>query len=104
MKKILNRVVNLLTKHPQLRDDDARLTANIWYQNTDNIKNMDAVELLTHLADGNLPSYESISRCRRKIQEEKPELRGKKWDKRHSKKLQKQIKDDIKQIGAILND
>ena len=101
MKNILDKVINLLTNHPSLRDSDERLTANIWYNHTKNVKEIDAVTLLSRFAKGNLPSYESISRCRRKIQEEKPELRGKKWEKRHSK--QKIIKKQIKEMGAILN-
>ena len=101
MKNMLDKVVNLLTKHPSLRDSDERLTANIWYNHTKNIDEIDAITLLSRFAEGKLPSYESISRCRRKIQEEKPELRGKKWAKRHSK--QKIIKEQIKEIGAMLN-
>ena len=101
MKNILDKVINLLTNHPSLRDSDERLTANIWYNHTKNVKEIDAVTLLSRFAEGKLPSYESISRCRRKIQEEKPELRGKKWTQRHSK--QKIIKEQIKEIGVILN-
>ena len=102
MKNMLNKVVNLLTKHPSLRDSDERLAANIWYNNIKNVDEIDAITLLSRFAEGKLPSYESISRCRRKLQEEKPELRGKKWEKRHSK--QRVIKEQIKEIGAILND
>ena len=101
MKNMLDKVVNLLTEHPSLRDSDERLTANIWYNHTKNIDEIDAITLLSRFAEGKLPSYESISRCRRKIQEEKPELRGKKWAKRHSK--QKIIKEQIKEIGVMLN-
>ena len=101
MKNMLDKVVNLLTKHPSLRDSDERLTANIWYNHTKNIDEIDSITLLSRFAEGKLPSYESISRCRRKIQEEKPELRGKKWAKRHSK--QKIIKEQIKEIGVMLN-
>ena len=101
MKNMLDKVINLLTKHHSLRDSDERLTANIWYNHTKNVKTIDALTLLSRFAEGKLPSYESISRCRRKIQEEKPELRGKKWEKRHSK--QKIIKKQIKEMGAILN-
>ena len=45
------------------------------------------------LAKHKLPSYESVSRCRRKIQELKPELRGKKWVQRHKRadKIRKEI-------------
>ena len=101
MKNMLDKVVNLLTDHPSLRDSDERLAANIWYNNIKNVDEIDAITLLSRFAEGKLPSYESISRCRRKIQEEKPELRGKKWAKRHSK--QKIIKEQIKEIGAMLN-
>jgi hypothetical protein len=45
------------------------------------------------LARKELPSYESISRCRRKIQEIKPHLRGEKWTSRHkrAKNIRKEI-------------
>ena len=101
MKNMLDKVVNLLTEHPSLRDSDERLIANIWYNNIKNVDEIDAITLLSRFAEGKLPSYESISRCRRKIQEEKPDLRGKKWAKRHSK--QQLVKDEIKEIGAMLN-
>jgi len=101
MKNMLDKVVNLLTDHPSLRDSDERLAANIWYNNIKNVDEIDAITLLSRFAEGKLPSYESISRCRRKIQEEKPDLRGKKWAKRHSK--QQLVKDEIKEIGAMLN-
>ena len=101
MKNMLDKVINLLTKHPSLRDSDERLAANIWYNHIQNINEINAITLLSRFAEGKLPSYESISRCRRKIQEEKPDLRGKKWAKRHSK--QKVIKDQIKEMGVMLN-
>ena len=101
MKNMLDKVINLLTKYPSLRDSDERLAANIWYNNIKNVDEIDAITLLSRFAEGKLPSYESISRCRRKIQEEKPDLRGKKWAKRHSK--QQLVKDEIKEIGAMLN-
>ena len=101
MKNMLDKVVNLLTDHPSLRDSDERLIANIWYNYTKNVNEIDAITLLSRFAEGKLPSYQSISRCRRKIQEEKPDLRGKKWAKRHSK--QQLVKDEIKEIGAMLN-
>ena len=102
MKNMLDKVVNLLTDHPSLRDSDERLIANIWYNHTKNVETIDALTFLSRFAEGKLPSYESISRCRRKIQEEKPDLRGKKWAKRHSK--QQLVKDEIKEMGAMLND
>ena len=102
MKNMLDKVVNLLTEHPSIRDSYERLIANIWYNHTKNVGEIDAITLLSRFAEGKLPSYQSISRCRRKIQEEKPDLRGKKWAKRHSK--QQLVKDEIKEMGAMLND
>lgn len=103
MSNMLDKVINLLTKYPSLRDSDERLIANIWFNHIKEIEEIDAVALLTKFSKGKLPSYESISRCRRKIQEEKPELRGLKWERRHSKKLQNKVKNDVKEIGAMIN-
>ena len=98
MKKIysvLQDVQEFLTKHPSLRDSDEKLMANIWWSHIRfNIgENASSKALLSMLAEGKLPSYESISRCRRKLQEECPNLRGEKWYERHkrSKKIRKEI-------------
>ena len=102
MLNILPTVKNLLTEVPSLRDSDERLMATIWFKNIgeDNIKSLSAINLLQKLADGKLPSYESISRCRRKIQEEKPELRGEKWKERHD--AEEAVKTEIRQMEISL--
>jgi hypothetical protein len=48
------------------------------------------------IANGNLPSSESIRRCRQKLQELNPELRGELWDKRHQ--MQTQVKEELKEM------
>ena len=85
MSNVLPSVKRLLTQTPSLRDSDERLMATIWFRDIgeDKVRELSAINLLQKLADGKLPSYESISRCRRKIQEEVPELRGEKWKERH---------------------
>ena len=67
--------------------------ANIWNSHIGNLEDVDGKEILSMLANHELPSYESISRCRRKIQEKKPHLRGEKWNERHgrAKKIRKEI-------------
>ena len=90
MKKlfaVIDEVEIFLTKHPLLRDDDERLMANIWakYIGKRDLNEMNAEDLLSSLAQGLLPSYESISRCRRKLQEECPNIRGEKWNERHKR-------------------
>ena len=96
MKKlfsVIDEVEKFLTKYPLLRDNDERLMANIWSSHIGNLEDIDGKEILHMLANHKLPSYESISRCRRKIQEIKPELRGEKWIERH--KRAKDIKKNI---------
>ena len=96
MKKIfsvLNEVKDFLIKHPALRDSDERLMANIWGKYLGDPSYVNGNDILKMLANKELPSYESISRCRRKIQQATPHLRGEKWDERHkrSKKIRKEI-------------
>ena len=78
-------VEDLLTRHPHLRDSDERLCANIWFSRTP--KHSTAQDFLAMYAEGQLPSSESITRCRRKIQEENPELRGKSYSQRQAKQV-----------------
>ena len=96
MKKIfsvVDKVEKLLTKYPQLRDNDERLMANIWWDHLPNLGDISGKDILSMLSKRELPSYESVSRCRRKIQEMHPALRGKKWEARH--KRAKKIKEAI---------
>ena len=96
MKKlfsVIEDVEKFLTKYPPLRDDDERLMANIWMSHIGNLESQNGADILRMLAKHKLPSYESVSRCRRKIQEIKPKLRGEKWAKRQTraKKIRKEI-------------
>ena len=88
MKKlfsVIDEVEKFLTRYPVLRDDDEKLMANIWNSHIGNLEDVDGKEILSMLANHELPSYESISRCRRKLQEECPNLRGDKWHERHKR-------------------
>ena len=91
MKKlfvVMDEVHSFLINHPVLRDSDERLMANIWSKAIlppHTLETISAKGLLEKLAEGKLPSYESISRCRRKLQELYPDLRGDKWYKRHKR-------------------
>ena len=99
MKKlfvVMDEVHSFLINHPVLRDSDERLMANIWSKAIlppHTLETISAKGLLEKLSEGKLPSYESISRCRRKLQELYPDLRGDKWYKRQSraKKIRKEI-------------
>lgn len=68
------------------RDNDQLLIASIWSTELkrDGFKPSErtAFELLERLANNKLPNPESIRRCRQKLQELRPELRGKKYKQR----------------------
>ena len=98
MKKlfsVMNEVEKMLLRYPSLRDNDERLMANLWYKfiGDDTLTYTSGFNVLSMLSKGKLPSYESVSRCRRKIQQTNPELRGEKWTARH--KRAKTIKKEI---------
>jgi len=94
---IQEQVKQLLIDKPSNRDDDNKLVANIWNKELNALKMsakiISAFELLQLLADGKLTNSDSITRARRKIQEEYPELRGEHYRARQNK--QEQIKKDL---------
>jgi len=96
MENCQDIIENLLESNTHLRDDDFKLVANIWWLklNSD-LKHrfqgyeLDCFKMLLELyVAGDLPNEQSIRRCRRKLQEEKPELRGKLYALRHQKELE----------------
>jgi len=98
MKKlfsVMDEVEKMLLLYPSLRDNDERLMANIWYKfiGDNTLTYTSGFNVLSMLSKGKLPSYESVSRCRRKIQELKPKLRGEKWieRQRRAKKIKKEM-------------
>jgi hypothetical protein len=85
MYKIKETVKELLTKRPELRDDDNRLIANIYLIEAGGVKSlqqMSAQDFLLNFTKGFYSSPESIRRVRQKLQEDFPELRGKKYNER----------------------
>ena len=102
MKQNLELVENLLENNPELRDSDQRLVANIWWLTLNTtLKHkfqgyeLESFKILLELySNGDLPNEQSIRRLRRKLQEEKPELRGKVYELRHQKELE--YKEDIR--------
>ena len=85
LKNVKTTVENMLLVSPISRDSDDKLVCNIWYKilTKERIDSMSAMDLLQVISDGTLPSYDNISRARRKLQEENPHLRGKNYKERH---------------------
>lgn len=74
-----------LATHSHLRDNDNRLIATIWsvqMGGKENLKTITAFELLQIYSEGRLSSTETIRRCRQKVQELNPALRGDLWHRR----------------------
>tara|TARA_R100000008_G_scaffold82222_1_gene66274 strand:+ start:7427 stop:7729 length:303 start_codon:yes stop_codon:yes gene_type:complete len=88
-------VARLLKNHKHLRDNDNKLLATVWFYKKPN-RTKTVMDFLHLLSDGRLPSSESIRRCRQKLQELNPNLRGKLWNKRH--KMQEKVKEELKEM------
>jgi hypothetical protein len=87
MKNIKQDIRSLLLQDNRYRDDDALLVCRFYYNKCggeDAFKTMSAISLLNLLASKALPFPDYITRVRRKLQEQEPELRGTKWAERHS--------------------
>lgn len=73
LKTISAEVKELLQKYPRARDDDMLLYS--YYMNLKGYSwNITVSELYYLQKEGNLPTFESIGRARRKVQELNPDL------------------------------
>lgn len=79
--KPIDIVKGILSRNVKSRDNDGLLLATFWYKELKS-KSYNQCDLLNLLAREKLTSAESITRCRRKLQEEIPELRGSRYDER----------------------
>ena len=94
-------ITKLLTEQPYIRDSDNMLIAEIWKIDLEDIERAKPKSMLSsgggvldYLGGGDLTSPESITRCRRKIQQENPSLRGRKYILRLQQ--QTEVKTEIK--------
>lgn len=94
--KVQEQVKILLETYPKLRDNDVRLVASYYYNNISNINQISAIDFLQIMVNGNLPSPDTITRARRKLQEKHPELRGVNYVERQ--KLEKQVRQEINKV------
>jgi hypothetical protein len=70
------QVKKLLESNLKYRKSDRVLMARVWYDHLSHkVSSMTALDLLMELSKGNLPNWESITRVRRKLQSENPDLR-----------------------------
>lgn len=96
MKGIKDDVRELLEKYPEYRDNDNRLVSAYYYVKyggKEVFDNISAFQFLKDFAEGRFPLPDYITRVRRKLQEQNPNLRGDKWVERH--KLEDDTRDEI---------
>lgn len=74
-------VTEILTRFPKTRDCDYKLSAHFWRYECKK-KGIAESEILKAYYNGNLTPADSITRQRRKIQEETERLRGQLWEER----------------------
>ena len=90
------KVKELLASDKKYRDNDnalwSRFVAN-HLGGLEIIKAMSAYELLWMMTENKLPSFESVSRIRRKVQEDCPELRGDSYQAKQEK--QSEVKKEL---------
>ena len=77
MKDHYEKVKHILEQYPETRDDDMKLYSIFCYQESKVTKSVSFYRATWNHRDYDLPSYESVSRARRKVQESESSLQGK---------------------------
>lgn len=94
----IGKVESLLQSKPHLKDNDNLLLANIWASEVEEM-GIDPAKVSVFLALyglGYLSNAESIRRCRQKLQQENPELRGNNYKGRQIS--YDKVKDELKNL------
>lgn len=76
MEKLEEMVKKALMKNKSARENDHMLYIEVAYMINPALVNINFVENFMEARRNGLPNFESVSRARRKIQEQNPELRG----------------------------
>ena len=79
-------VKHLLETVPSLRDSDERLVANVWFLECKKLNEIYSLtDFLSAYSLSEITSADTITRCRRHLQQLHPELRGASWEARQKK-------------------
>jgi len=105
IKTKIQMVTDILTIHPETRDNDRLLIAHVWEHEQPTLFKYDRSSIfILMFVEGRLSFPDDITRARRKIQAEQSHLRGVKW-KQHQRMVneadvREHINDDIKPIDV----
>jgi hypothetical protein len=110
IKEKIKKVEKILREIATTRDNDQELIAKYWHDELREMKfDQERDFILTHreinlfykvIESGILSQPDTITRARRKVQEEVPSLRGDKYHKRHS--ATEIVKEEIKEIPEMV--
>ena len=94
LKTMQARVEFCLETYPICRDDDNMLIGAIYsiFYDVD-VKRTTFKEILMR---NDLPSFETIRRCRQKAQEQRPELRGTRYAQKKRKANEERVREYVK--------
>jgi|SRR6185312_13368232 len=81
LSEIADKVESVLINTPESRDDDRLLLAAVWLKEQHEME--DNRGFFVEFVDRRLSNPESITRARRKLQQNNPMLRGERWEDRH---------------------
>lgn len=96
MKGLKPVIIELLKSDSNLRDSDNKLISAVWRKEIHGANHYSAKSFLIKYANNEFSSPVTISRVRRKVQEDYPELRGDSYEARHKEK-----KDVTKNIKTV---
>ena len=93
VKKYEKIVSKILLNKFTARNSDYVLYAFVLLEYGVDINTLSTKDFLKGLHNKEYPSFEGVGRCRRKLQEKHPELRGNKYTARHTE--QEKVKTEI---------
>jgi hypothetical protein len=82
--EIKDAVEHCLKHKPETRDNDYLLIREAYERMGHLTAFMTGYTMFTYIADGRMPSIETIGRWRRRLQQRHPEYRGRVWADRHA--------------------
>lgn len=88
MNDLQTTVEQVLREHEDSRDSDFRVIGWVIKMTNPKLLNMSLGSVLWNYKQLGLPSFETIRRTRQKLQHDKPELRGKVYEKKMEKQTE----------------
>lgn len=94
---VQNNVKKILTRHPETRNDDFKLISRYLFEHCEDLpSDTNVFEALEYHTDYGIPIFESITRARRKIQADYPELSANSEVKDFREELENEFREEYR--------